>query len=226
MPIDVTCPGCKARFQVSEKFAGKKGPCPKCKTPITIPTPKEQVVIHAPETDTVKDKSGQPVFKPILRQETRLSQPVAMGIGGAVFAVLFVAFILRFSEHPISPVITSLGAILLAPPLVMAGYAFLRDDELEPYRNVELWLRVGLCSAVYALLWGGYWFVFSYLHVAPEFMHLIFVIPVAIAVGTVAAIAAFDLEFGQAALHYAMYLVATILLRLLMGMNGLWDKLT
>ena len=31
MPISVVCPGCKVRFNVNEKFAGKKGPCPKCK---------------------------------------------------------------------------------------------------------------------------------------------------------------------------------------------------
>src|SRR5262245_6594726 len=37
MPILVTCPGCKAQFNVGEKFAGKQGPCPKCKALITIP---------------------------------------------------------------------------------------------------------------------------------------------------------------------------------------------
>ena len=37
MPISVVCPGCKARFNVSDKFAGKKGPCPKCKTVLTVP---------------------------------------------------------------------------------------------------------------------------------------------------------------------------------------------
>ena len=48
MPIPVICPGCKASFRVSDKFAGKTGPCPKCKTTIKIPeaVPQtEQVVI-------------------------------------------------------------------------------------------------------------------------------------------------------------------------------------
>ena len=49
MPIAVVCSSCKARFQVSEKFAGKQGPCPKCKSIITIPKVEEQVQIHAPE---------------------------------------------------------------------------------------------------------------------------------------------------------------------------------
>jgi hypothetical protein len=37
MPIAVSCPTCKASFKVSDQFAGKQGPCPKCKTPIKIP---------------------------------------------------------------------------------------------------------------------------------------------------------------------------------------------
>jgi len=224
MPIDVTCSGCRARFQVSDKFAGKKGPCPKCKTIITIPALQEKLVIHAPESDSPKDKAGQPVFKPIQRTEARLSQPMAIGIGGAVFGVLMAAFILRFGPHPISPLITGLGSLVLAPPLVLAGYAFLRDDELEPYRGRELGMRVGACSFVYAILWAAYWFVFAYLNVTPDFTYLLFVIPIAIVIGAVAALASFDFDFGQATLHYSVYFVATILLRLLMGMNGLWDK--
>ena len=49
MPINVTCPGCLKRFSVADKFAGKKGPCPKCKKIITIPKKEDEVVIHAPE---------------------------------------------------------------------------------------------------------------------------------------------------------------------------------
>ncbi|HVX61387.1 MAG TPA: hypothetical protein VHC19_12320 [Pirellulales bacterium] len=37
MPIAVSCTSCKAKFTVSDKFAGKQGPCPKCKATITIP---------------------------------------------------------------------------------------------------------------------------------------------------------------------------------------------
>ena len=50
MAINVVCPGCRSRFAVSEKFAGKTGPCPKCKQPIVIPTPAaKDVVVHEPE---------------------------------------------------------------------------------------------------------------------------------------------------------------------------------
>ncbi len=42
MPIQVTCPGCLKRFTVADKHAGKQGPCPACKKPITIPKLEEE----------------------------------------------------------------------------------------------------------------------------------------------------------------------------------------
>ena len=68
MPIPVVCPGCKASFNVSDKFAGKQGPCPKCKTVISIPKPDpakkpvEEVKIGEPEPPAGgKSKTGRPV---------------------------------------------------------------------------------------------------------------------------------------------------------------------
>ena len=75
MAILVVCPTCKSRFQVSEKFAGKQGPCPKCKAVITIPRVEDEVKIHAPEeyagggSVAAKDASGRAVLKPISRQK-------------------------------------------------------------------------------------------------------------------------------------------------------------
>ncbi len=51
MPIRVQCPQCRAEFQVNEKFAGKKGPCPKCKNTIEIPR-GESVATPAPAAKT------------------------------------------------------------------------------------------------------------------------------------------------------------------------------
>ena len=39
MPIPVACSGCGKRFQAPDRGAGKKVPCPACKTTIAIPTP-------------------------------------------------------------------------------------------------------------------------------------------------------------------------------------------
>ena len=95
MPLNVVCPGCKKRFTVSEKFAGQKGPCPKCKVEIEIPALGDQVVVHAPESETLKDSKGQSVSKPILREETRFSPKIAIGVGAAALVVLVQALSLR-----------------------------------------------------------------------------------------------------------------------------------
>jgi len=228
MAIDVTCPACHTRFQVSEKFAGKSGPCPKCKKTIKVPELKEQVVIHAPEVSGPKDSKGQAVLKPISRTEVRLSVPTIAGIVGAVLVVMIAALVLRiqFPGGTIPWQINVLGALLLGPPLAFAGYTFLRDDELEPYRGTAILLRVLACGAVYAATWGLYWFVFWYLGQTPNWQVLCAVVPVAVAIGAVASQASLDLEFGAGALHYSMYMVATVLLRLMMGMEAHWHTVS
>jgi hypothetical protein len=55
---------------------------------------------------------------------------------------------------------------------------------------------------------------------------MLVVVPAMIAAGAVTANASLDLEFGPAALHYTLYLVSTVLLRLLMGMNAYWNVVT
>lgn len=115
MPILVTCPGCKAQFNVSEKFAGKTGPCPKCKAPIKIPAapaaasavapagakssagkppdaPPPEVKIHAPEEaqQAGKSKTGRPTLKPTAHHDARLTWKLVLAVVGAV-VVLFVA---------------------------------------------------------------------------------------------------------------------------------------
>jgi hypothetical protein len=228
MAIDVTCPGCKTRFQVSDKFAGKKGPCPKCKVVIQVPEKKDEVIIHAPEVSGPTDSRGVAVLQPIFREEVRLPVPLIVGIVLSVVVVLVMALVLRlqFPGGKIPEGLTILGSILLAPPLVFAGYTFLRDDELEPYRGLPLVLRLIPCSIVYPLLWGIYWFAFWYLEIPPQLIHMVFVVPAMVALGAVTAQASLDLEFGPAALHYALYLVSMVVLRLIMGMNGYWNVVT
>jgi hypothetical protein len=225
MAIDVVCTGCRSRFQVSDKFAGQKGPCPKCKAIIIIPSKKDEIVIHAPEVSGPKDAAGRSVLQPIFREEPKISTPLIVVISATVFVVLLSALFLRIMFHgkdvPVPLLIA--GAIALAPALTLGGYTFLRDDELQPYRGPALFVRLIPCSIVYPLLWGVYWLIFAYLGIQPEIIHMLFVAPAAIALGALCAQASLDLEFGSAALHYSLYLVCTILLRLLMGMNGMWN---
>ncbi len=217
MPLTVVCPGCKKRFSVSEKFAGQKGPCPNCKIEITIPSLGDQVVVHAPETSTLKDSKGRAVSQPILREETRFSPKVAIGIGVGVVVVLVLAVILRGAEQ-VPTIVTILGAILLAPPLVLGGYTFLRNDELEPYTGQDLIIRVLSCAGAYAFLWGAYAFVYAQL--GPfNITQLIYLLPILILVGGFAAYASLDLDFLIGVMHYAFYLLVTGGLALFIGVE-------
>jgi hypothetical protein len=227
MPISVVCPGCKARFTVSEKFAGKKGPCPKCKVVITIPDkPAEDVKIHEPEQFAAggKDTKGRPVLKPIARKVTKLSPVNIAAIGGAVIATLVIAFLLRGLPNKV-PVIV-IGLLLVSPPLAVAGYTFLRDDELEPYRARDLVIRAVLCGLGYAALWAVYWLLAGYGLISGEPWQWLYVGPAFAVVGAGMALACFDLDFGSAALHYAFFVVVTMLLRWAIGLPPLWAAAT
>jgi hypothetical protein len=224
MPISVVCPGCQARFAVSEKFAGKKGPFPKCKALILVPElPKEEVKIHVPElfASGGKDSKGRAVSKPIMRQDARLTPVAIAGLAAAAVVVLAIAFMLRGVADK-SPLIAA-GLLVLSPPLAVAGYTFLRDDELmEPYHGRALLVRAALCGLVYAALWGAYAPLPMYGIVSGEPWQWVFVAPAFISVGAAAAWACLDLDFGSAAMHYCFYLVVTLLLRAVMGLPGLW----
>lgn len=231
MAIDVTCASCKTRFQVSDKFAGKQGPCPKCKAIIKVPTKSEQVVIHEPEAVTgPKGTTGQPVFKPIAWKETRLSTLQIVIIAASVLGVLLATIVFRIAFGPGNTPLVALmiGSVLLAPPLAFAGYAVLRDDELEPHRGTDLLLRLIAPTVVYPGLWALYWFVFFQLvgYVAPNWQVMCIVVPVVVAIGAVTAQASLDLELGTGALHYSIYLLATLVLRfILVGADKLlWNE--
>ena len=111
-------------------------------------------------------------------------------------------------------------------PLAFAGYTFLRDDELEPYRGRALIIRAGLCGLAYAALWGAYMPLPMYGVITGEAWQWVFVAPVFIAVGAAVACACLDLEFGSAAMHYCFYVVVTLLLRAALGLPPLWAVAT
>jgi len=230
MAIDVTCIKCHTRFQVSEKFAGKSGPCPKCKSTIKIPELKDQVVIHSPEVVGDKTATGQPVFKPIARTEVKLTTPQIALIVGSVLVVLIAAVVLRVQFHGkhVPQLITILGAVLLGPPLAFATYTFLRDDELEPSRGTEVLVRSLACGLVFAAIWGAYWLIFLYfndwkpLKAPPSWQIMAVVVPVMMAIGAFAAQASFELEVTTGALQYAAYLATILILRLIMNLDPRW----
>src|SRR5436190_9570650 len=160
MPIQVTCPGCMKRFSVADKFAGQKGPCPKCKTVILIPKKEEEVIIHAPEHSEAGavGTGGRHVLKTYKRRDTRFQPLVFTSVFGFVLVAILVALVIR-STVPPETWLKVLAAIVLGPPLAWAGYTFLRDPELEAYQGIPLLIRSIVCGLVYALLWGLFTFL-------------------------------------------------------------------
>lgn len=224
MPISVVCPGCKKRFTVSDQFAGKKGPCPKCKTIIQVPKKTEEVVVHGPDAFGPKDSSGKATLEPIKRKETKFSPLLAGAIVGLILLVVIVAWVLRPGEGESAPLILlAIGAVVLGPPLSLGGYTFLRDDELAPFRGIELLVRATACSLVYAATWGFVAIVKFYLFEgAPlEVWQMFFVVPIMAVMGTFAAHLGLEFEVGTSAIHYGLYLLVTIGLRLIMGIPAI-----
>lgn len=225
MSIPVVCPGCLKSFSVSDKFAGKTGPCPSCKTVISIPEKKDEVVVHAPEQFGPKGTSGQAVLKPIEREVVKFSKvAIATTIALAILIPL-IAVALRFSglleTSPLRQIVLGVGALLIAPPVVLLGYTFLRDEELEGYQGQPLMMRVAICSVIYAVLWGVFLYVVRMLGFegAPELPHLVYLIPLLAVPGAITAMATLDLDATLATVHYGFYLGVSVLLRMIMGLG-------
>lgn len=221
MAIQVTCSKCLTRFNVSDKFAGKKGPCPKCKETIQIPDKSEEIVIHAPKDDSPKDSTGKSVLKPITRKEASFTK---LGVGAAVGAIVLavVAAVVVRSMETVPTIIPVFCAILLGPPLAWAGYGFARDQELEPYDGQELWIRIGISTLIFAGLWLLYAtippYVMDYGSVAEMPIAAVAVAFVVMAtIGSIAASLTYDFEGIGGIIHYGLYMVTTFLLALLAG---------
>src|SRR5690606_25259010 len=198
MPIQVTCPGCLKRFSVGDQFAGKQGPCPKCKALITIPKLEEQVVIHAP-VEGPKDAKGRPVLKTEKSKDAKFQPIIATTVATVVLAILLVAFVLKGSDLSNSFWVLGGGAVLLGPLVAWSGYAFLRDSELEPYRGGELWLRSTACGLAFALAWLAFWYITKtmepdYVKKGLEIFRMSVPTFFAVVIGCLAAFAALDLE--------------------------------
>jgi phage FluMu protein Com len=228
MPINIICPGCHKRFTVAEKFAGKKGPCPNCKTVIEIPKLEDQVVIHAPEHSEAGaiGASGRHALKTYKRKDTKFKPLMFAAVSGVVLVTLLIALLLRGVklDPATSYAILTLGAVVLGPPLAWAGYTFLRDDELEGYQGVNLAVRAVACGLVYALLWGVYVFVGDHLFGSDalakglQIYEMGILVGLALGIGTLTAYVAFDLDPGSGFFHVAMYFAVTVLLRLVVGL--------
>ena len=196
MPIQVTCQKCHKRFSVSEKFAGKTGPCPNCKATIKVPDKSDEVVIHAPESFGPTDSSGKAVLKPIEREEVKTTPVAIVLIVGSIITSIIVALLLRaiYPDGSAPWALLAVGSLLLAPPLALAGYWFLRNENLEPHRGGSLAIRVMICAVLYAALWGGYALAKHFLFGGnqPQMFHFALIGPALLGAGGAIGLATLD----------------------------------
>jgi hypothetical protein len=223
MSIPVICPGCHRSFKVSDKFAGKSGACPKCKTTINVPEKGQEVVVHAPAefAEGGRSASGKLITKPIARKEAKLEPVNTVAVAGAVLTVAGVTWAAGGLIQS-SLAIRIVGLLLVSPPLVVAAYSFLRDDELEPHHGVELYIRSAVCAVVYAAMWGVYGYLAGAI-LTGELWEWLLVAPPLLATGGLVALACLDLDYGAGFFHYAFYVLVTVLLRWIAGMGWPWD---
>ncbi|NQU21109.1 MAG: hypothetical protein HQ567_07485 [Candidatus Nealsonbacteria bacterium] len=225
MSILVVCRKCRKSFNVSDKFAGQKGPCPNCKATLQIPKKEDEVKIHGAEefADGGRSTTGELLTKPITREVTKLRPVVTAAIAAAVLVMLLVTWA-GGSVIANSVLVRTLGLLVITPALALAGYTFLRDaDELEPYRGKVLLIRSGICSAAYMIIWGILLYISTTGLLTGDLLEWLFVAPPLLAVGALAALASFDLDFSNAFFHYAFYLLVVLILRWIAGMDWIWE---
>lgn len=226
MAIFVVCPGCRTRFTVSDKFAGRSGPCPKCKTVIQIPKLNEQVVIEEPEQFASGGRgiSGQLTTKPLARVE-RMLKPVhtaiALGILILVFGVTLVFGRLEvFNQRAW---LQALGLAAVTIPLAAIGYESLRhQDDLQPLRGRDLAIRSAICGIGYVTVWAGFnWLVANF--VTEELWTWAIVLPPVFAAGGFIAYAAMELDYSIGILHFTFFAIMAMLLRWAAGLGWIWN---
>jgi hypothetical protein len=225
MSITVVCPGCRKRYAVNEKFAGKAGHCPNCKHPIRVPAPAAKVTTQTPDqaVNGRRSTAEMPILKPIVREPIRLSPVMvasAVSVAAALFTVAFLARRMSLLDH--HHFFTAVALLIVSPLLAWAGYGLVYDDELEPYRSKPLLIRSAVCGFSYAALW----IIFAYVSdvaLTGEVWSWLFIAPPFLAAGALVAVNTFDLEYGNGFFHYAFYLMVIILLRWAAGLGWIWD---
>lgn len=226
MAIHVICPGCMARFEVSDRFAGKKGPCPKCGHIIEIP--KENVTIVAPDEMVVDGKKvhNPDMVRPIERKTYSFTgQALVVNLAVAA-AVLIVAAIFHFVHF--LPLAIPIGVLLggtAAFTLVKYGYMTFRDpDDLEIFLGGTLGKKSVIAAVILMFLWILYELLLLYMN--PGGMALAYLVPVAVLAAFVPVVL-FDMSFTDSLAVAAVFLLAVILLRGIMFSSGngwIWQR--
>jgi predicted Zn finger-like uncharacterized protein len=220
MPIRVTCPSCHTRFNVSDKFAGKEGPCPKCKKTIRVPDASEEVKVHEREVGP-KDSKGRAILKPIARQETKVSsvQLTIIIAGIVMFFVLSLVMRLMIVPEDFPQWLLMLSAVVIAPATAFAAYTFLRNQELGTIPRDELIKRIAACSIIYALLWFAMPLAKYAFNDRYEMGSWMVALVAMLALGGATGMFSMDFDYLFGLIHYGLYLVICLLGRVIAGIG-------
>ncbi len=225
MAITVTCAKCLTRFNVSDKFAGQEGPCPKCKAVIRVPGASEEVKVHEAHAGP-KDATGRAISKPIFRKEAPITAVHWTLAGCCAVVLLAIALVARnlFPADAFPFWAMSAGALLVGMPMAFLGYALFRDPEAGGFSGAELIGRVAICGVLFSLTWVlspmmAYAFnddvmTPGALSQGVALMGLLF------AAGAVSMLT-FDLDYLMGVVHGGIYLAPCILMRLLAGLDAI-----
>ena len=221
MAIDVICTGCHKRFQVSDEFAGRKGPCPGCKTVIEIPKLEDIVVVHERETT----KTGAPTkLNSIRRQGTTVSKLEIIISLAAVTLGLTTAFIGRFtiSGASSSPgiLIWGIAGSMLGIGTSLLGYIVLRNSELEIVNDRKTILKASGIGILYAVLWRLQIIITDSALTMEDGIILPGVIVLALALTAIASflpMVLLEFEFAQGLVHTSLFIAALVAYSLILG---------
>lgn len=226
MAINVVCPGCLKRFQVSERFAGQKGPCPSCNTIIAIP--KEQVKVHVPEEFSAGGKTvkGGQILKPIERVGGGFVWSHFLYASLIVLAVLIVAVLLgRIGiSRTLLDGLGVIGTFGVAFPIAIYGYLTIRDrEELFIWTGMDLYRRAAYCASAYGMLWIVLEMVLWYTSAGNDPYFRWFFIAVFVGFSILAVHVILDFDLMRGLLHYSIFFLAIVLLRGLLGLGWIWE---
>lgn len=221
MAIDVICPGCHKRFQVSDDFAGKKGPCPACKTTIEIPKLEDVVVIHERETTA----SGAPAkLESIQRKQSTVGKSELFLAIGALLAGLIITLVGRIQLPEVDPnplfITKILAGGLLGISSSLLGHIVLRGQDDGSIYDRKALLKGTVIGLVYALIWRIQVLISDGFLVQDGNVILPAVIILSIAfmvVTTFIPMFVFDFEYQQGLTHVALFICSLAVYSLILG---------